>query len=621
MSDALVALREQRPDLARALADVEADGIDTVVGPRGARTCQERGVLLGSSYDPVAEGQRLAHEMDREPVDLLVAIGAGLGHHLEAYRGRSGARVLVYEPSRARLRAVFEARQSARFLTLERVEWTWTLEQFEHAFRRLYTPGTRLGAFVHPALRSLDPDAARAALERVARSKDAGDLTAGTLVRMAADWGAITAFNAPGIARSVDFGCLSGLLDGRAAVVCAAGPSLARQLPALLRFRDRVAVVAIGQALPALRRVGIEPDLVHIVESQNVTHQLTQYGDSSDAILAVCPSAHPTLFEVPVRARLVDHPVTNAVGLWLGEALGRERTVGGGASVAQSAVRLAAAMGANPVILIGQDLAFTGGRVYAPGSAYELQELRTREDGELMFTNLDRKGELFGVKAAAEKAVGVVYVEGWDGEPIATSKSYATFLVQYEGIARELARGGTELVNATEGGARIPGLHHECFADVLDAVAAEPRNVRDEILQRCEAEGGRDPAELLPAVASAERSLRRVERAARAGALRCERAASADGPPTLCELRSIARLERRVLGALQEVYWFDAVVAGDVYCAGVARVMDASDASELDRALAHSRELFETAARGLRPARRLLALLRERVEAYGGEDG
>ena len=90
----------------------------------------------------------------------------------------------------------------------------------------------------------------------------------------------------------------------------------------------------------------------------------------------------PRLAAAGARA-LGGYPAPNALGCWIGRALGERHFLPGGATVAQSAVRLAAALGADPILLVGQDLAFTEGRVYARGSAYDMVGLRAREDGRL----------------------------------------------------------------------------------------------------------------------------------------------------------------------------------------------------------------------------------------------
>src|SRR5690606_7681846 len=109
----------------------------------------------------------------------------------------------------------------------------------------------------------------------------------------------------------------------------------------------------------------------------------------------------------------------------------------------------------------GQDLAFTDGRVYARGSAYDMVSLRELGDGRYAFEGLAEKKALLGLPAPAPGASDeLVHVPGWHGGRVATSRTYATFLEAYRAIGAHWAARGVRIVNCTEGGARIPGLAH-----------------------------------------------------------------------------------------------------------------------------------------------------------------
>ena len=63
-------------------------------------------------------------DMADQPVDILVAVGFGLGHHLAAFRARNPCPVLVYEPRAARLRAALVASPDLLWLEDEDVVLT-----------------------------------------------------------------------------------------------------------------------------------------------------------------------------------------------------------------------------------------------------------------------------------------------------------------------------------------------------------------------------------------------------------------------------------------------------------------------------------------------------------------
>ena len=225
-------------------------------------------------------------------------------------------------------------------------------------------------------------------------------------------------------------------------------------------------------------------------------------------------------------------------------------------------MHLAAALGADPILLVGQDLAFTEGRVYARGSAYDMVGLRAREDGRYEFTGLAEKKALLGLAApAARTSDELIRVEGWDGEQVPTSRAYASFLEHYRAIGGWLAAQGVRLVNCTEGGARIPGLEQQRFAALLEELAPPALDSAVRI-DRAYAAAPRAGAEVLARpLAAARRALAALERETGAGRRAAERAGGLPHVRSTGQrrelLRGVARAECRVRDALEAVPWLD----------------------------------------------------------------
>lgn len=626
-ASALDVVRERWPEIAALLEAAPAGEAEVIEGPRGARTVRAGGVLLGSAYDPVGEGERIAEEMLREPADLIVAVGYALGHHLDAIRRRQRCPILVHEPSPARLRAALEARGDAGVLRESDVELCLDPEEIGRVLRRYYQTGTRLRVLVHPAMRRLAVAESRLVVDRIARQKDTLDITVSTLVTMMERWAYLTVENVPHLVRTPGLSRIAGRFPGATAVVCAAGPSLDRQLPAIRRERHRLLVIAIGQTLSALRRAGIEPDVVHVLESANVVHQLEKAGDPSNVVLVVTPSVHEGLFHVPVRARFIAYPTPNPVGAWIAGVLGEQGFLQGAGTVAQSAVYLAAALGAANVLLVGQDLAFTNGRVYASGSSYGTMGYEITAAGELVYSNLKDKAELFGLAPGGPEPVReeVVWVEGWSGgERVPTSVPYATFIEDYRDVSAEMRNLGVSLVNCTEGGARLPELRHAPFEQMLREIpevpvrAAETLHAAHDSAER----GGREA--FVPALARARRELDRMEARAKQGlgsVKRAERALSQSRRPgeQTQRLRDIVREQRRTKQGLEALPWLDALVQPEVHHLGAVFGVAERAEPTPEQAVEESKFLFEATRRGVLRARALLHRLEERLDETGSE--
>jgi hypothetical protein len=560
----LARLARRNPLLAERIAKAEPGPVAIERGPTGATTLVESGLRLASAYDPAAEGRRLAAGVLAEKPDLLVAIGLGSGHQIDAFRAERRAPVVAYEPSLARWRALLAARDDIGWLDADDVDCASEIDEFVGHFRGRYAAGLAVRTCVQPVVERLEPARVREGLDRLAHAKRAADSTSFTRISMMQTWSDLVVENAPHLLATPSLSRLFGAFAGVPAVVVAAGPSLDRQLPALARESERLLVIAIGQTQRALARAGIRADFVHVVESKDVAHQVIGHGDPADLALVVAPSCHPRLFEAPARARFVAYPAPYRLACWLASAMGDSSFLPGGATVAQSAVHLAAALGASSIALVGQDLAFTGGRVYASNSAYDMVSFQQTGNGRYAFTGRAEMLALLNESAPTgpELTDDLVWVEGWDGAPVPTGRHYAAFIEHYRGIAAHLAARGVSLVNCTEGGARLPGVAHRPFAAWLAEQPRERVDGAERAFAAFDAAPRFEAGALSGSIAAARASLDALERAARRGLERAERATRSRGGKRAAArridvLRGLARATDSVRETLDELPWLD----------------------------------------------------------------
>jgi len=605
--------RKRHPQLAQAVLEATGSQVEVVEGARGARSVAEDGILLASAYDPRHEGEQLAASMDDQPADVLVALGFGMGFHIEAFRERNPCPIVIFEPSAARLRAALAARPRFSLLARNDVVLVGDLEELRLELLKRYTPGLSMRVFPHPSLLQLAPELVREAVQQVARLKDAADVIARTRVLMLERWAGITVDNTEYLMRYPSIQPLKGELRGTTAVICAAGPSLTKQLPLLRERREHLFVVAIGQSFAALREAGIEPDLVHVVEAQDVSHQLERAGGLRDVPLVLPPHVATPLFEAPGRYKVVGYQQCNPMGRWMGRALGEEDCwLSSGGTVAQCAVFLASFLGASPILLLGQDLAFTGGQVYATGTSYDYVGLEAEADGSFQLTGMQQKLTQFG-RSKSEQSFGgdLIWVEGWDGEPVATNMVYATFRETYRELAEIVALNGTHVVNCTEGGARIPGLEQRAFRAILEEVPRTRPDVAARLRQLVEdhipASGVAFEAPLL----QGRRALDTVDALLATGQKAATRARrelpGARSPEHKVELlRKVARAQRRVKESLAGVTFLDALVQPELQqlATSISKASAADPTPE--QAVAEASTLFAAVARATARARSLL---------------
>ena len=239
-----------------------------------------------------------------------------------------------------------------------------------------------------------------------------------------------------------DISAFSGIALGLPVLLIAAGPSLEKHLPLLAEYQHRCLMVSVGPAWKSLRAAGVIPHFVVSIDpfDPNYTHfeGLTaqsewlisdlanncQIVEAFSGPLAFCVSSddHGEIF----------HELTGRN--WL--------TIATGGSVAHSAFNFCRLMGADKIVLIGQDLAYTDGISHAQGHTGRTSladELRTNPDA---FREIGAYG-----------GVGKVV----------TNKQMDVYRLWYERLPDK-----TDILNATEGGARIDGVREISLKDFFD---------------------------------------------------------------------------------------------------------------------------------------------------------
>jgi hypothetical protein len=158
------------------------------------------------------------------------------------------------------------------------------------------------------------------------------------------------------------------------AIICGAGPSLTHVTAALKDLTDRALIIAGGSTLAALTSQGVIPHLGIALDPNPVEFDRLKKSSAFEMPFIYAPRLFPevfSLFNGPFGYMRSD--TGGEVESWLekklhlkekaiGPDLGREAL-----SVTTLATSLAHALGCNPILFVGVDLAFTEGKSYAAG--------------------------------------------------------------------------------------------------------------------------------------------------------------------------------------------------------------------------------------------------------------
>jgi len=451
----LAAMGARSPRAAEAVRAARSAPLEwTETGQPGAPSASIDGRALASRRRPLDEAEAFAAGADLHKAGAVVVLGFGLGYHIAALarRAKRHTLVIVYEPDATVLRAALERADFSRIFTEHNVIVLTEADAGPALTRAVQgaEPLMAIGVqFMEHApsvarLRASAPTFTEA-VTRVVASLRTQVIT--TMVQMDVTVRNLL-MNADHYAFRPGVDDLAGVASGRPAVVISAGPSLQRNLDLLAQpgVRDRVVIVAVQTVLKPLLARGIRPHFVTALDYHEISRRFYEgltAADVEGVTLVAEPKANAAILEAfPGEIRLIGSSLLDLV---LGRELaGAHAELPPGATVAHLAYSLARHLGADPVILIGQDLAFTDGRYYAPGAAIhdvwapELNPFNTLETMEWQRIvrwrgHLHRRSDQFG-------------------RPVYTDDQMSTYLAQFEGYFSADAERGLTTIDATEGG-------------------------------------------------------------------------------------------------------------------------------------------------------------------------
>ena len=270
--------------------------------------------------------------------------------------------------------------------------------------------------------------------------------------------------NLPALARWPSIAAVGDRLRGKPMVLVAPGPSLATNAHLLAALKNRAVIAAFSHSLRPVLAAGVTPDLVITVDPQDLVYHFDGC-DTRETYLVNAATVHPSLFALPARG-FFTVAANASIDDWVFDTLGEDASAPGGGSVATTALSLALRWGCDPIVFVGLDLSYPGGRYYVDTSVDGEARAAVDDSGVVRV-----EGWSAGFRAmkagGGPAAVGERRVElpGYHGGTVPSSFMFSMF---HRWFVDRLAAGvPATVVNATEGGAFIPGMVHRPLADVV----------------------------------------------------------------------------------------------------------------------------------------------------------
>lgn len=430
-----------------------SDRVESLAAVTGEQTLRFDKLLIHSSYDPVKEGRNFSKSV--QPGSRVCLYGFGLGYHVQSLLEEIGpdGRLLVIELNPdllnaaihlrdqtevfadPRLHLIFGREESAVSREISNRMSEWTQSSSAPLEVLFHSPSFKCIPANFPSLTN--------ALEVLLMERRfpavLGDLESQNY-----------SFNREMVRQSPGINSLAGTHRGQPGVLVSAGPSLDDLLPYLQRISNSAVIACVDTALPILAREGIRPQYVFTLDPQEESFLSFRENLESLFKLIYTPTAHAKIISSFQGEKFVVFKQGHSLYANQESQMREKGTTKAGGSVSCLGLDCLIQLGCDPIFLIGQDCAYSGGRTYSHHSTMNLQLLDKLPQNDTL------------TRAHAEKT-GLkkqIRVKGNFGGMVSTSQSMYSYKRTIEEIA--LQHAGTQIYNLSSHGAELENITPLC---------------------------------------------------------------------------------------------------------------------------------------------------------------
>lgn len=442
------------------------------------------------------EAKEIYEATPDSPEIIHVIYGLGLGYLFKEFCEKSKGKVILFEPDLEMLKAVFEIVDYKKELSSPNVKIATTIEELKEIFTEQCILDSKVKLhFLNfhkqlygEKLQEFSQELSTIYSIVLTNKKFYKDYSYNFLLSTLSEF-FLKSNNIP-------LNKLRNKFKDLPAVVISAGPTLMKNIETLKKIQNKVIIICVGTALKTLNKHNIPPDFVAIIERMNTANQIAGC-DTKNINLITEGYTNRYLQRIEFKNKFISYSNEIAANKWAATTIGENQleyeTKG---TVSYSALNSARIMGCNPIILLGQDLAYTDGKCYADDSAYSSLRLVTDPNtkktqiisdditayGKTLIANHTNASEEDYKKEGEIKLKNLneslVFVKGQNGELLPTEKGYAMFIEYFKDFALKY-KNETRLINASIGGAMIDGYETIPLEKIADEFSIEKNNIEE----------------------------------------------------------------------------------------------------------------------------------------------
>jgi hypothetical protein len=401
----------------------------------------------------------IKHEMKSN--DIIITFGIGLGYLLDETFMAYPSKIFVYEPDLELLHFVLNNVDISEHLSSGRVFLTNDMDELIAKLSNTYITKDKVEIVYLKNYAVVKNKELLMLTQKVLDTCKSKMVDINTISKFSKKW-LLNTINNIGTINSGNVYLLSDLENkfiGQTAIIAAAGPSLNDNISKIKANRDKFVVFSVNKAVRHLLENGIVPDFVVCLDASymgktlsGLTEQLTDV-----ACIMDIRTDHYVL-EDKFKQVFVNFSETDFLSKRIAKFNKFIKFYEAGGSASTLALTAASKMGFSKIILVGVDLAFKEGQIYADG-----ESVQRISQNEMIVDSVKKH---------------IVQVKSVTGAQVYTRDDYAAFIHHFGTLIKEL--NCLNVYNVSTFGAQIEGAKNANF-DVLVPTQVLPKNISFEL--------------------------------------------------------------------------------------------------------------------------------------------
>ncbi len=432
----------------------------------------DKDVRLHSGYDPIKEAERNISTFKLGRASIIVVSGLALGYHIEILKKQfPKTPIVVLEADKTVIKIANQNNPNLKNIAnivneksdLETVFDQIDISDFRGIASYIHRPSHQLNNLFYDEL-----------IEdiKLQISSKVSDLL--TRLEFEEKWIDNIFSNIHHIYDSTPAASLFGKFKNYPGIIVSAGPSLRKNIHLLKQAKDKVIIVAVDTAVKVLAKAGITPHIVMTIDAQKYSLKHFLGLDYSKTALLADIVSYPAILRDYTGHKIISTTSkyyfdqnnnskreTTPFMDWIEKYTHPLGDIQSGGSVATSAFDLLLNLGCNKIILVGQDLAYTGREIHCSGTYHN--DDWTRLTNRLK--NFDTINQAVIRKRKIKKVTSFK-----NKKDVVSDFVFDLYKGWFEDSAKKVS---IPVINATEGGTRIKNCDETELQELINSLPTQ----------------------------------------------------------------------------------------------------------------------------------------------------